>query len=347
MAGDEETLASLWERLTTEVDDLVAQRERGVSSVEDFAVDRACDLLDRLRQRAIPDETPEPKTGPITLRSMIAMGQHRNRVLQDMIEEAQASLGEVHNTRKMLEKTFQEQEQKKRLKVSRPEVQRHLNDQRNWILAAQDELLQLEREKAALAAERQRVEQLIMEANQRKAQGITNGEPEKEDQTDAQNLDNMNTQSNAMQIEAVAAGGTSENPASTTAAFLSSSLGLGVDRGKLELGTGSFLSSDLQYLVSQRPERHLADEAQTTAEVASFTSSSLNQGYTPTKDLFEDIQERLRGLREICSDPDKAGIARTPCEPGVPSPKQARVIAEAEAVLHKLEIVAGLRDSLN
>ena len=337
MAGDEETLASLWERLTAEVDDLVAKRERGVSSVEDFAAARACDLLEQLRHRAIPDETPEPKIGPITLRSMIAIGQHRHRVLQEMIQEAKGSLREAETNRFMLETVFREQEKKRRMKVSRPEVQCHLEDQRMRIRAAHDELLQLQREKAALAAERQRVEQL-MEANQRKAQGITNGEPEKEDfekhQTDAQNWENMNTQSYAMQIEAVAAGGTSEYPASATAAFLS------VDQEKLELGNGSFLSSDdLQYLVSQR-----AVEAQTT--VASFTSSSLNQGYTPTKDLFEDIQERLRGLRDVmCSDPEeKERIERTPCEPGVQSPLQAKVIAEAEAVLNKLEIAAGLRD---
>ena len=336
MAGDEETLASLWERLTAEVDDLVAKRERGVSSVEDFAVARACDLLEQLRHRAIPDETPEPKIGPITLRSMIAIGQHRHRVLQEMIQEAKGSLREAETNRFMLETVFREQEKKRRMKVSRPEVQCHLEDQRMRIRAAHDELLQLQREKAALAAERQRVEQLM---DQRKAQGITNGEPEKEDfekyQTDdAQNWENMNTQSNAMQIEAVAAGGTSEYPASATAAFLS------VDQEKLELGNGSFLSSDdLQYLVSQR-----AVEAQTT--VASFTSSSLNQGYTPTKDLFEDIQERLRGLRDVmCSDPEeKERIERTPCEPGVQSPLQAKVIAEAEAVLNKLEIAAGLRD---
>jgi len=341
MAGDEETLASLWERLTAEVDDLVAKRERGVSSVEDFAVARACDLLEQLRHRAIPDETPEPKIGPITLRSMIAIGQHRHRVLQEMIEEAKDSLREADRNRFMLETVLREQEKKRRMKVTRQEVQCHLEDQRMRIRAAHDELLQLQREKAALAEERQRVEQQLMEVNQRKAQGITNGEPEKEDlekddqnyQTDAQNWDNMNTQSHAMQIEAVAAGGTSENPASATA-FLS------VDQEKLELGNGSYLSSDdLQYLVSQR-----ADEAQTT--VASFTSSSLSQGYRPNKDLFEDIQERLRGLRDVmCSDPEeKERIERTPCEPGVQSPLQAKVIEEAEAVLHQLEIVAGLRD---
>ncbi|CAL1149324.1 unnamed protein product [Cladocopium goreaui] len=338
MAGHDESLSLLWERVTAEVDDLVAKRQRGISSVEDFAVDRVCAGLEKLRQQANYGNLDSDQ-GPITLRSVIAMEEHRCRVLQEMIDEARTSLERAEESREELQKELgQVTQNTPSLTSGRSAVQRHLQEIQAEIAQTQDEVRQLEGDTAALAAERQRVEHLINEANQRKAIGDAGGSGGSGGVAGARGSNGTGKEEPASAIS----GG---NSASATAAFLNSSLGQGLGPGKLDLSNGSVHSAGMHFLASHRS----VDETQTTAEVGSVASCS-TQGYAANCNVFDTIQERLALLREKCVDPG-AGPSRAPVSPdgldistGRP---QAKVLTEAQTVLQKMEIIGHLRHALN
>ncbi|CAK9051692.1 Uncharacterized protein SCF082_LOCUS28355, partial [Durusdinium trenchii] len=252
---------------------------------------------------------------------------------QEMIDETTASLKAAQQSREELQQQLNEVVQSGPT-FDRQQLEGELQKLQAELVATQEEVRQVEDETASLVAERQRVEQLIAEAEHR--QGATNGRDREDLNDELQRIAGRASDTKYIQpqLQDFRAGGAT----SATAAFLNSNLGRGPG-AKTDLSKGSFHSSGgLQYLAS----RSAGGEMQ-----AGQVGTS---GYALTADVFDTIQERLAVLREKCDTGARTGEAsRAPqdapsLEGGNP---KANVMDEAKSVLQKMTELSNLRNAVN
>eukprot|EP00438_Fugacium_kawagutii_P028305 Skav219880 [mRNA] locus=scaffold777:323461:334394:+ [translate_table: standard] len=155
--------------MTAQVDGILSKRQNGVSCVEDFAVERVCAALNKLRQ---PAKGKTEKDQAPLVRSSIAREQHRCGVLQELIKEASASLETAQETRTKLEKQLKASSgpSLNGSPTARSEVNdSQLQDIEAEITATQDEVQKIEGEIAALVTQRELVERLLAEDERQRA----------------------------------------------------------------------------------------------------------------------------------------------------------------------------------
>eukprot|EP00933_Yihiella_yeosuensis_P042468 TRINITY_DN37067_c0_g1_i2.p1 TRINITY_DN37067_c0_g1~~TRINITY_DN37067_c0_g1_i2.p1 ORF type:complete len:503 (+),score=75.16 TRINITY_DN37067_c0_g1_i2:44-1552(+) len=108
MAGDQSTSTELWNTIASEVARSTASRKRGVNYSEDFAVDKVCATLDKLRQ--MHEETmaqhDNARSGSVEeavgLRAGLAMDEQRVKLQQRKMEEAQQQVRDAVTRRRDL-----------------------------------------------------------------------------------------------------------------------------------------------------------------------------------------------------------------------------------------------------
>mmetsp|Transcript_82162 Transcript_82162/g.177449 ORF Transcript_82162/g.177449 Transcript_82162/m.177449 type:complete len:257 (+) Transcript_82162:2-772(+) len=110
--GNEVRERDLWDELEHEVERLTVGRPRGINFSEDFAVDRVCAALAKLRQRHCvkPDRAADGLAGArgrqedlVGLRVELAMEEQRLRIQQAKIAEARLLASQAQEQRGKLE----------------------------------------------------------------------------------------------------------------------------------------------------------------------------------------------------------------------------------------------------
>lgn len=87
--GSTATAAELWDTISAEVDKLVSKRQRGVHFSEDFAVDRVCNSLEKLRKKYTANHNGANSAQQLVgLKVELAMEEQRHKLQQARIEEA-------------------------------------------------------------------------------------------------------------------------------------------------------------------------------------------------------------------------------------------------------------------
>ncbi|CAE8684977.1 unnamed protein product [Polarella glacialis] len=99
--------AELWETVASEVHRLNVGHKRGINFSQDFAIDRVCDCIEKLRQKHVPSPSVGGNLGGVEelvgLRVELAMEEQRIRLQKAKIEEARTQIRFAGESRTELE----------------------------------------------------------------------------------------------------------------------------------------------------------------------------------------------------------------------------------------------------
>mmetsp|Transcript_27448 Transcript_27448/g.63940 ORF Transcript_27448/g.63940 Transcript_27448/m.63940 type:complete len:328 (-) Transcript_27448:75-1058(-) len=306
--GHDPPASELWSTITREMERLASTRGAG-KCLEDFAMHRACSLLERLRLRSTAEQDGLQGDSNVTpaLRAELAMQQKRHETLKEMIDEATSQVERVRTTRAALESELAKAQSQHAKSPSRQSPER-VNQLRAELASVQAESAQAEAESLAMAAERQQIEQLIAEAERRHDGGYNADDGEDVMKSELARIanrasDNARTLQDAMAevrkappARMCSSGTMAAEPAgsSAVAAFLNSSHGRGLTHSKVDPSNGLFHSSGgLQTLASRPP----AGAPAATAAAGASSPSSLALLSPGQSDSLDRIQERLSALK--------------------------------------------------